>query len=415
MYQATASGKILRSRGPWLALTLFGTAILLGARAAVRPRPIGGPPAEMREDRRWESFSIGPVVIAGAYLAVLVAAECLTALVDARIGAGLHVALLMALLVHASLMAGQPYYKLLLALTLPSLVRILSLSMPLEDIHLAYWYAIIAFPVVMAAFLVARTIGLSRRDIGLSMGFIPFQLLIATSGVGLGVTEYLILRPEPLIETLRWQTVLVPALTLMVGTGFSEELLFRGVMQSASRDALGKASIFYVSAVFAVLHIGHRSALDVVFVFGVGLLFAWVVAKGGSILGVSLAHGLTNICLYLVVPFMGLAGGSLSVAAEVAPPAVVAPVAAVASPGAELPAWEATLEVSLAPFHSGPAEALAAVRSRASIESNWAGPTSLRDIEGIAYRLIPRLLGGAEGSDPANYQLASPLRNLTMG
>ena len=76
------------------------------------------------------------------------------------------------------------------------------------------------------------------------------------------------------------------------------------MMQSASRDALGKAAILYVSAVFAVLHIGFLSVPDVAFVFVIGLFFAWVVMKTGSILGVTLSHGITNIGLLLVRPLL---------------------------------------------------------------------------------------------------------------
>jgi len=36
-------------------------------------------------------------------------------------------------------------------------------------------------------------------------------------------------------------------------------------------------------------------------------MFGWVVAKTRSLLGVTLSHGMTNIALYLVVPFLGIA------------------------------------------------------------------------------------------------------------
>jgi LysM repeat protein len=99
----------------------------------------------------------------------------------------------------------------------------------------------------------------------------------------------------------------LPALILLIGTGFNEELVFRGVMQSAASDALGKWAILYVTVVFAVLHLGYKSVVDVAFVFAVGLFFGWVVAKTRSLLGVTLSHGITNIALYLVVPFLGIA------------------------------------------------------------------------------------------------------------
>ncbi len=36
------------------------------------------------------------------------------------------------------------------------------------------------------------------------------------------------------------------------------------------------------------------------------LLYGWVVRKTGSIMGVSVSHGVTNITLFLVVPFIPL-------------------------------------------------------------------------------------------------------------
>jgi hypothetical protein len=75
-------------------------------------------------------------------------------------------------------------------------------------------------------------------------------------------------------------------------------------MQSASTEALGKAAIPYVAIVFAALHVGYKSAPDVAFVFFVALFFSWAVARTGSLLGVTLAHGIANVVLYLVAPFI---------------------------------------------------------------------------------------------------------------
>ena len=84
-------------------------------------------------------------------------------------------------------------------------------------------------------------------------------------------------------------------------------MVFRGVMQRASTDALGKAAILYVALVFAVLHVGYKSAPDVAFVFLVGLFFGWAVARTGSLLGVSLCHGIANVVLYVIAPFTVIA------------------------------------------------------------------------------------------------------------
>jgi hypothetical protein len=43
---------------------------------------------------------------------------------------------------------------------------------------------------------------------------------------------------------------------------------------------------------------------DVGFVFGVAMLFAWVVNRTGSLAGVVMGHGMTNIMLYVVMPLL---------------------------------------------------------------------------------------------------------------
>jgi len=247
-----------------------------------------------------------PVVVS-AYVATIFAAEIVTALVDARWGAGFHVAILWALLLHFSWAKERSEAKLVLALCLAPLTRILSLGMPLQDVHLTYWFLIVGVPMIVTALLVARTLGLTRYDLGLTVRAIPLQLLIGILGVGLGIVEYFILKPEPLIDELTWQQAWWPALILLVATGFGEELVFRGVMQSASTDALSKAAIIYVAIVFATLHVGYKSAPDVVLVFLVALFFGWAVARTGSLLGVSLCHGIANVVLFVIVPFTAIA------------------------------------------------------------------------------------------------------------
>ena len=251
-------------------------------------------------------------ILAILYVVLIAVAELLTVLTDARWGLALHIGILTALIVQASLVLDQPYHKLLLALALAPLIRILSLSMPLQDLDLMYWYAVVGVPMMLTALVVARTLGLSWRNLGLTLGFtkrsLRIQAAVVTAGLAFGVAEYFILKPEPLIDEFSWGAFWLPALILLIGTGFNEELVFRGVMQSASSDALGKSAILYVTVVFAVLHLGYKSAVDVAFVFAVGLMFGLVVAKTRTLLGVTLSHGITNIALYLVVPFLGIAG-----------------------------------------------------------------------------------------------------------
>lgn len=247
------------------------------------------------------------------YTALIVAAESITVFappVWAVWGLSFHLIILVALILHSAL-AGNlslPSRHLILALALVPLVRIISLSIPLTSIPQTWWYPIIYSPLAAAAVAVIRIPGYKPADVGLKSGFIPAQLVISVIGVGLGIIEYFILRQtpsfQPLISQLSWQQFWPPALIFVFFIGFVEEFLFRGVLQKAAIDVIGNRGIVYVSFLFAMLHMGFLSWLDVVFVFAVALLFGWIVKRTGSLLGVTLAHGWTNIMLYLVAPFL---------------------------------------------------------------------------------------------------------------
>ena len=97
-----------------------------------------------------------------------------------------------------------------------------------------------------------------------------------------------------------------PAPSLLLFTGLSEELRFRGVLQTAAVRVMGaRRGIVYVSLMFGALHVGWSSAVDVGFVTLVGLSFGWAVHRTGSIVGVTLAHGIVNIVLFIVLPNVG--------------------------------------------------------------------------------------------------------------
>lgn len=239
------------------------------------------------------------------YLALIALAELLTTFAEPRIGLALHGGLLVILLLHTALVSSYPYHRLLLSLALAPLIRMLSLSLPLLDYPVLYWYLIISVPLFVATVLAARILGFSREQLGLTIRKVPLQFFVALTGIPFGVAEYYILRPEPLIANPTWGIILVAGLILMVSTGFAEEFIFRGVIQRASVQALGRFGLLYVALLFAVLHIGYGSILDMIFVLVVALLFGWVAEATWSLMGVTLAHGVTNIVLFLVMPFWG--------------------------------------------------------------------------------------------------------------
>jgi len=239
-------------------------------------------------------------------LVALSAAEVLTVFFQLMVGITLHGVLLVLFIVQAALAHESAQRNLYMSLVLAPLIRILSLSMPLAPIPQIYWYLIIYGPLLAATVIVMLNTGLRPRDVGLVGRGWPLQIALGIGiGLVLGVLEYVILRPVPLATSFTLQGVLMPAIILMITTGFVEELIFRGVMQTLAERVMGFGwGVLYVSLTFAVLHVGHYSALDVAFVFLVALLFTAILKRTGSLLGVTLAHGIANSMLYCVMPFL---------------------------------------------------------------------------------------------------------------
>jgi membrane protease YdiL (CAAX protease family) len=237
------------------------------------------------------------------YLLLLGSAELLVTSWAVAAGLWLHSIILLALMVHATVL-DEARGRLYLAVSVLPLIRLLSLGMPLWlSSAQADWFAMINLPLIIATVVAARVLRYRRVDLGLTLGFVPVQVALAASGLAIGYLERKIIQPPGLTETLGFADVLWPAISLLLFTGLSEELLFRGVLQKAAVDNLGRGmGILFVAVLFGIMHIGWESALDVAFVSAVGAFFGYAVYRTRSILGVTFAHGIANILLFIVLP-----------------------------------------------------------------------------------------------------------------
>ena len=238
------------------------------------------------------------------YLLLITLAEVITAVASPQLGLMMHALLLVLFTVHGAIGQRTSLGAFALALSLAPLIRLLSLSMPLLRFPQIAWYPLVSIPLLIALWLIVRQTGISRQALGIRLGYLPLQLLLVSVGISLGVIEYLILQPQPVVKSLSWQELLLPVLSLLIFTGFTEEIIFRGLLQALALRTLERAPFIYVALLFAVLHVGYLSLVDVLFVFAVGVLFAYIVHWGGSILGATLAHGLTNVVLFLIMPYL---------------------------------------------------------------------------------------------------------------
>ncbi len=241
------------------------------------------------------------------YLVIVLICEVLAATGSFEAGLAIHLILLFLLIVHASAIAQSDvvFSKLLAAMTLIPILRVLSLTIPYWPFSTVQWYAIISVPLLAACASTIIALRLRPKDVGLSLSppkQLPLQLLIGLIGIPLGVIEFYILLPSPWLSDYGSSNLTLAFIGLICATGLAEELIFRGILQRCAVDLLGNGGIIYVSVVFASLHISFLSAADIIFVFLVALLFAYIVHKTKMIVGVVAAHTLVNVVLYLVHP-----------------------------------------------------------------------------------------------------------------
>ena len=244
------------------------------------------------------------------YAIVLLVGEALVTFVDPLLVFPLHGGLVVAVSLHLAWLARRPVVTaesraltaLLLSFVVAPLIRIISLTLPLAQIEPAYRYLFAGVPMALGALLVARALGLRREQIGMVWRKPRWQVLAVVGSLGLGLIEFTILRPAPM-GAFPWTLAgLLPALAVGIFTGFPEELIFRGLMQTTARPIMRSGTILYAATVFAVLHLGYESVTDLVFVFAVGLFYGWIFERSRSIVGVSIGHGLANVVLFFVAP-----------------------------------------------------------------------------------------------------------------
>jgi uncharacterized protein len=244
-------------------------------------------------------------LILSFYIIALLIAEFVTIYYNPSWGILIEALVIIFLIIQSSFTYSIKLSYLLQAMILVPLIRIMSLSIPVTEIKPIYWLAILAVPILIACFYLMRSQNISRSRVGLKLGNLPLQLGVGFSGLALGFIEYLILQPKALIPSLNIINLIFASFIIIISTGITEELVFRGIIQKNAENLLGKFwGILFVSILFTSQHIGWNSVLDLTFVFGVSIIYGYVFQKTRSILGVSLSHGLSNVVLFLILPFL---------------------------------------------------------------------------------------------------------------
>ncbi|RLT36024.1 MAG: CPBP family intramembrane metalloprotease [Chloroflexi bacterium] len=240
------------------------------------------------------------VLWAIVYVQILMVAELMVLSVGFA-GVGVHLLIVVVVLGLWRRAESDDRARLLMALVLPPLTRIIAvlaslIGQPLPE------QSVIAVLLLLAAVAGIRASGVRAGQIGCGRVGLVRQLPILVLGLGIGFVEFLLL-DSPSAAAGRTPEVMMLASVSVGLVGVMQELLFRGILQHAAIRVLGvRTGIVVTAATLSVLAIPMLSLADMAVVFGSGLILSSQVRRTGSILGVALAHGIASAVLFVWMP-----------------------------------------------------------------------------------------------------------------
>ncbi|MEM2094465.1 MAG: type II CAAX endopeptidase family protein [Candidatus Bathyarchaeia archaeon] len=197
-----------------------------------------------------------------------------------------------------------------LRVSLESIALVFATRVILSPFPLGFSELSLFLPFVYTLILVATILYLGYRQISsrearFTKGTHSWKLQLGTGisiGLLFGISEYFILRPRPISAGSSLLQVIVyvfVVLAIMVGT--AEELLFRGLMQSAMEKVVSPMKAVGISAtLFGLMHIGWMNPLEVLFAYGAGVVLGYLAWRMDGLLAPIAAHGTGNFILYLL-------------------------------------------------------------------------------------------------------------------
>lgn len=251
-----------------------------------------------------EALSSRAMATTLGYIAALFGAELLLAQGGFLVGGISHLVLLMVLIAHHVLSHHAAHRPILLALTLPSLLRLVSLTVTVNELPEVAWLAMIGAPTLLATVLVIRVVPVGLGALLAWPADALVQVLVALSGIGHGILLYLILRPPALVPMDQPGALVAGVIVLVLFVAALEEVIFRGVVQSVAMRITGSsvAAVLTGSAVYACLFVSAESPVAPAAMFVIGVAFGTTVSLTRSLWGVTGAHALMIIGALIVWP-----------------------------------------------------------------------------------------------------------------
>ncbi len=242
-----------------------------------------------------------------AFLVVLGFSEMLSDIWAPATGILLHALLAVWLLIRGGQQLSTTRGKFYIAISTMTMVRIISFAISPTIAPGIWYYTFAEIPLMLFAIIGTKSLDLPLwKTLGAvwPKGWIGWTILALVSGPLIGWGEGHILHPATLSVNGSFSAMILPGLLLTAFTGFSEEWLFRGLIQTTASNWMGPvAGLLFTAVGWSLLHIGWNSGVDVAYVFSVGIFWCWIRLKTQSTWATGIAHGTANIVLFCILPW----------------------------------------------------------------------------------------------------------------
>jgi hypothetical protein len=231
---------------------------------------------------------------------LLVLSEALIHFSGVKTGIIAYITVLILLIILFTLTKSLPaeYTRVFQIITLIPLYRIITLSIPIELITYEGYLISTTIAILAGSLVLIHHLKIPLADIGLILKDPKLQILCIVAGGVIGYLEWKIINPQQL-------ELLIPGVLILTLCAFTDELIFRGLIQQSIEKAQGSSfiAIFLTSILYTTFFISFLFSLELLLIFLVSVFYGYVVSKSKSIIGVSISHALVNICCLVVIPY----------------------------------------------------------------------------------------------------------------
>ena len=184
--------------------------------------------------------------------------------------------------------------RLLPFLALVALIRPISLAAIVPRMSPLAWYAIAGLPLLVGAVLATRLMTEPARELHLRIERPLVDATVAAAGLIAGLVGYVLLTPVPLLAHPSPIGYVAMVAILGVFGGLLEELIFRGLVLSASIQAFGGTgtATAFAALLAMALYWGSGSIPYMLLMAVVGGALGLALLRGASLWGIGLSHGL---------------------------------------------------------------------------------------------------------------------------